>query len=173
MRSTDFCSLHKEAEDITAWQQHELPQISWQSLITRTQAYEPYLRLLFDRKVISGYDENFTNALEARGVVRAIPPLGYFGLTGLELLQDHFTDTFYASNDPVIHRSPAHFISQVLIPETLLLLIQDDMSVPRARAAEILHDRDIQRLGMRMHAGEGVDVYVTPARYYRGGERMR
>jgi len=175
----DFCSLHHERQDIQKWADRRFPAIHFDAPRQPVSkgSHAVYMRMLFDGQVVSRFHPAFLAAVRSRrpwgeGEDHAIPPVGYYGLTGMLRLLTYFEEAYADCGDSDMHRSTVHFYVQVMLPEAVLLLIQDDLDVRGSAALDILADREVRELGLRVHAGEGEDTYASPFRKARRQKRL-
>ncbi|KAI5810643.1 RTC4-like domain-containing protein [Pyronema omphalodes] len=180
---TKICRQHTRSGLEDEWNARGYPVIDWKKLSKRAEKYIPHLRRIIDGSKSSTLRQEFEQQQkEIRGNTamllrqeRKLPFPGYYGPRGGDILLEIIMKRLgtevgkAAEGDKLIARGGVSaFVQQVLVPETGIRLIMEDMGIrDQDKAKQVLEEsREIgeklwgsAEMGDLMDEGEGwVDV---------------
>ncbi|EDN11071.1 predicted protein [Histoplasma mississippiense (nom. inval.)] len=147
-----FCENHRKETARREWSRLRYPIIAWDRLDDRLTQFHPRLRRILDG---SGYRSRYKSVVHekvrkhgrkilSRSVLHST---GYYGLRGHEILSahvvSHFKDAIHslAGIDSVASKyGTVVYAQEVLVPELLEMLVQEDMRVDAKVARRILKE---------------------------------
>lgn len=144
-----FCRMHKRKTAEKLYVERGYPEIDWTTLGARIERHHDFLKSL-----ILGAESHFASILtenirtgNARTLLttREYHTPGYYGLRGMGFMTEMVTETFSrllrerAPTDTRISgRGYTGFVQSVLVPELAVKLIQEDLSLVRDKAREVM-----------------------------------
>ncbi|EEQ91148.1 uncharacterized protein BDCG_06268 [Blastomyces dermatitidis ER-3] len=147
-----FCEKHRKETARREWSRLRYPIIAWDRLDDRLTQFHPRLRRILDD---SGYRSRYKSVVHkkvrkhgrkilSRSILHST---GYYGLRGHEILSahvmSHFKDAIdsLAGIDSVASKyGTVVYAQEVLVPELLEMLVQEDMGVDAKGARWILKE---------------------------------
>ncbi|KAL2376418.1 hypothetical protein RJZ90_007531, partial [Blastomyces dermatitidis] len=147
-----FCEKHRKETARREWSRLRYPIIAWDRLDDRLTQFHPRLRRILDD---SGYRSRYKSVVHKK--VRKhgrkilswsiLHSTGYYGLRGHEILSAHVVSHFkdaidsLAGIDSVASKyGTVVYAQEVLVPELLEMLVQEDMGVDAKGARWILKE---------------------------------
>ncbi|PGH02618.1 hypothetical protein AJ80_08830 [Polytolypa hystricis UAMH7299] len=150
----EFCDSHRRETARREWFQRGYPSIEWGRLDDRLHDYHSRLRCVLDPRYSSQYKQALDKIVEeygreslSKGMLHSA---GYYGPRGDTLLWNHIIYHFsrdidsLAKFDGLVSKcgGTVNYAQEVLVPELLVMLVQDDMGVNAEEAVQILEESD-------------------------------
>ncbi|EDN10519.1 predicted protein [Histoplasma mississippiense (nom. inval.)] len=147
-----FCENHRKETARREWSRLRYPIIAWDRLDDRLTQFHPRLhRILNDSRYRSRYKSVVLEKVRRHGrkiLSRSVlHSTGYYGLRGHEILSAHVVSHFkdaidsLAGIDSVASKyGTVVYAQEVLVPELLEMLVQEDMGVDAKGARRILKE---------------------------------
>ncbi|EDN06076.1 predicted protein [Histoplasma mississippiense (nom. inval.)] len=147
-----FCENHRKEAARREWSRLRYPIIAWDRLDDRLTQFHPRLRRILDdsryrsrcESVVHKKVRKHGRKILFRSVLHST---GYYGLRGHEILSAHVVSHFkdaidsLAGIDSVVSKyGTVVFAQEVLVPELLEMLVQEDMGVDAKGARRILKE---------------------------------
>ncbi|KAK6432728.1 hypothetical protein LTR95_011098 [Oleoguttula sp. CCFEE 5521] len=154
-----FCKYHRRAEARETWEAREYPEIQWSRLDTRLKKHHKHLNAVLSGRTHSVYRDRLQQQVDAGSSKTALSLVnadstgeaaftpGYYGPRGekvcMEHVSSHFGDALRTLKDPLVAASGVKggvsgFVQGVLVPELIVQLVIEDLSVSAERARAVL-----------------------------------
>nr|KMM70968.1 hypothetical protein CPAG_07277 [Coccidioides posadasii RMSCC 3488] len=144
-----LCKAHRKESTKQEWTRHVYPDIDWSGLDERLKQYHPHLHEVLEPKYKLEYKSTLQSQISVDNMEyiyqRPQHWASYYGPRGDELLLEHVISHFVphihqitAVDKLVQHYGVLTYTREVLVPELLVALVQEDLQVDAAAACQVL-----------------------------------
>lgn len=146
-----FCRTHKRNSAQKTWKERGYPEIDWDELDARLNGHAQFLS-----RILEGGESHYGRILgehiskgKERTLLKSqhIVAPGYYGPRGLRAVQEHVISKYSSAlrrkavtDRQVSARGYGHYVQAVLVPELVVRLIVEDMSVSPEQARQIMEE---------------------------------